>query len=124
MFRPLPPSRFRRVGKWVALAMCGAALGVWLLSVEHPVRLGDWAIARGQITRTQTRSSGSVHSTYIQSWDLPVVLLALAIPTLLLFVWPNRRTVEPGHCPTCGYDLRASKKCCPECGTPIAPEPR
>ena len=52
-----------------------------------------------------------------------VVLTLAAIPTAIL--WRrDRRTVKPGCCQTCGYDLRASKKTCPECGTPIAPEPR
>ena len=51
---------------------------------------------------------------------LPLTLTA--IPAAILW-HRDRRTVKPGHCRQCGYDLRASKKTCPECGTAIPWEP-
>ncbi len=47
------------------------------------------------------------------------LLTLAAIPTAILW-HRDRRTVKPGCCRVCGYDLRASKKKCPECGTAIA----
>jgi hypothetical protein len=44
---------------------------------------------------------------------LPAVLFAL-LPTVRLYRRIRRH--PQGHCPTCGYDLRATPGKCPECG--------
>ena len=73
------------------------------------------------ITRLPAYRTNAVYSSVIMPFWL--LLTLAAFPTALL--WQrDRRTVKPGCCLTCGYDLRASKKICPECGTPIAPVAR
>jgi hypothetical protein len=52
-------------------------------------------------------------------------MLPAAVPVAwLVDRWRSRRSrmwmLASGRCPACGYDLRASKDRCPECGRPIS----
>lgn len=50
----------------------------------------------------------------------PIVLLLLMMPSMQLLHWNRRHNrFRRGLCLICGYDLRASVKRCPECGTPM-----
>ncbi len=59
-------------------------------------------------------SAGGLRVVIFPLW---MPLLVLAVPTAVLW-WRDRRRIQPGHCPKCGYNLTGNLSGrCPECGT-------
>jgi hypothetical protein len=94
------------------VAVHDGKLGIaWIPRVPHRPR---WA---GQVNRYGFRynvySDGSWYA-WAPLWAPGAVFAVAAL--LTGFAARSRRRIPPGHCPHCGYDLRASPQRCPECG--------
>ena len=67
-----------------------------------------------EFTRTMTREEVRVQ---VPHWAVWLPLLAGGWPLVRRSITLASRSLPPtGHCPSCGYDLRATPNRCPECG--------
>jgi hypothetical protein len=72
-------------------------------------------VAGFRIPTTQPQYS---YRWYTFPFWAPAVPMALMLWWLIRPIWRDWRT-PAGHCPVCGYDLRATPDRCPECGTTV-----
>jgi hypothetical protein len=56
-------------------------------------------------------------------WLLVLIFGLMPSWASVRYVRRRRATAAFGHCPACGYDLRATPERCPECGTVVANAP-
>ena len=84
-----------------------SALGFWIFTDDQAQRIHGIPVPDGYI------------GVLIPFWFIIAVLLLQ--PTLFVFRYRRRQQQmdEGPRCAKCGYDIRASKDRCPECGTPI-----
>ena len=78
--------------------------------------LGGWGfhfIVGGKMTAIDTARAFIVVPYWVPS-------ALLAVLPLLWWRFRRRSRTAAGHCASCGYDLRASKDRCPECGAPTS----
>lgn len=83
-------------------------------------RLEDWTKLQTVIKQYNSAAGRTLRSIRYSIPDWLLAVLALILPLAWARKWgQQRRLTAAGLCPHCGYDLRASRDRCPECGTPI-----
>jgi hypothetical protein len=80
----------------------------------------DLGLTRFAMTK-RSRPSGTTlgpqaeRSLTVPHWFM-IAALSLAPMGWVTGLWRDRKRYPKGHCPKCGYDLRATPQKCPECG--------
>ena len=97
----------------------------WQTALCYTTTTTPYVAVPGPPPVIKTAVDGAWLHIYALACWLPTTILAAAAALLL---WRLHRAIaarrrDPGCCPTCGYDLRATPHRCPECGSIPTPEP-
>jgi hypothetical protein len=77
-----------------------------------------WFLGFGFLISVSTLPEETIRAIAVPHWFL--ALLFAILPALHLRAHiRSRRLHRAGHCPRCGYDLRATPERCPECGAEV-----
>jgi hypothetical protein len=94
-----------------------------------PSRSSAFPIEFSLLSRPATPTRVFDQGAFFSDWQITfphwaMVLLFSILPAFRCRIWLHqRRARRLGHCPRCGYDLRATPARCPECGAQSPPEP-
>jgi hypothetical protein len=101
-----------------------------MLEYQLYARAGEWAAYdRVRLQNKENAARQVLDGSYYHEWTFPAWLAAAAAALLpcATFAVPlhrRRQRRRRGQCAACGYDVRASKDRCPECGKPLEPAGR
>ena len=113
-----PAAAVRRTTKWLGLGIC-AAVVVWWFVVKEDIRLGNLRLQPRPATvfpDPWTCAAGHAH------WGIPawIAVMLAGVPTAVLWQFDRRKTIPPGHCRSCHYNLTGNVSGrCPECGEKV-----
>jgi hypothetical protein len=86
----------------------------------------DSPIASGPLTEVGTIAGSSGLRVHAGKWyefrawqGVFTFIWCSAAGLVCEYAWRKRRRQLRGHCPICGYDLRATPDRCPECGSEV-----
>lgn len=95
-----------------------ASRGLYQLLMRETGFAGFWC---ERITKPHQAATISRIEVFVPYWAVAMPFAVL--PAAWLLRWRRerrrRKRIRNGFCGACGYDLRANKERCPECGTPI-----
>lgn len=103
-------------GKW---SRCGALFLVFGCVATLPLFLSYFGDHRLMFRLDSPEKANAA----VAAWTAFIVAIGLLarLSASIRWRWKSQVPAGPPRCDTCGYDLRASRERCPECGTRIEP---